>query len=131
MLLHKIMDSENVGEFLNNMVWGVLTFLRPRYPLLTSDRPYVMTNGLKTPNGHIVLPISPRTIFIATRDKETMQQIDAHCKREDLRMSETLNDIVVRQARKFVWGNNKSQLRFVANRLGKQPGLFNALVLDW
>jgi hypothetical protein len=49
-----------------------------------------------------------------------MVQIDATCKREDLRMSEKLNDIVVRQAQKFVWGNDECQLAFVANRLGKQ-----------
>jgi Protein of unknown function (DUF4238) len=120
MVLHKIMDSENVGTFLNNMLWGVLTFHRPRYPLLTSDRPYVMTNGIDKPDGHIVLPISPSTVFIAARNKETMVQIDATCKREDLRMSEKLNDIVVRQAQKFVWGNDECQLAFVANRLGKQ-----------
>ena len=120
MLLLRIMDSKNIGTFLNRMLWGVLTFNDPRYGLLTSDRPYVMTNGINRPDGHIVLPISPDTIFVAARNKETMQLIDVACKRRELRMSEKLNHLVAMQAEKFVYGVDDSQLNFVEKRLGKR-----------
>lgn len=117
-LLRRIMDSKRVGQFLNNMAWDVLTFNRLRYPLLTSDRPYVITNGLDKPTGHLVMPISPNSIFVATRTMDTMRQLKAECKCECLRMGEKLNDIVARQSHKFVWGNTATQIRFVASRIG-------------
>ncbi len=120
MLLRRIMDSEPVGRLLNSMVWGVLTFNSLRYPLLTSDRPYVMTNGLDAPAGHLVIPISPTSIFVAARSMDTMRQLDAVCKREDLRMGEKLNDIVARQSHKFVWGNTATQISFVTKRIGQK-----------
>lgn len=120
MLLRSIMDNERIGQFLNSMIWGVLTFNRLRYPLLTSDRPYIMTNGLDKPDGHLVMPISPDSIFLAARNMEIMHQLDAEFKREDLRLSEKLNDIVTRQSHRFVWGNTDTQIDFVTSRLGQR-----------
>ncbi len=120
MLLRMIMDSKRVGRFLNSMVWGVLMFNRLRYPLLTSDRPYAMTNGLDKPTGHLVMPISPNSIFMAARTMDTMRRLEAECKREDLRMGEKLNDIVTRQSHKFAWGNTAMQISFVTKRLGQK-----------
>jgi hypothetical protein len=120
MLLHRIMDSEGVGRFLNSMEWGVLTFNRMRYPLLTSDRPYVMTNGLDKPSGHLVMPISPNSVFVAARNIEIMRQLDAESKRKDVCMGEKLNDIVARQSHRFVWGSTATQISFVTKRLGQK-----------
>jgi hypothetical protein len=118
--LRKIMDSEQVGGLLNAMRWAVLTFNRSCYSLLTSDRPYVMTNGIGKEDGHIVVPISPTTIFIAARNQKTMQQILSVCNDENMRMDEKLNNIVARQSHRFVYATNAAQLSFVSTRLGQR-----------
>ena len=117
-LMRMAMDSEVVGKSLNNLVWSVITFIRPRYPLLTSDRPLIMTNGMLKQDAHIALPISPNTIFVAARTRETIEKIDAVTKKSG---SEThINDLVVRQAVKYVYGSDDRQLRFVADRFGER-----------
>lgn len=118
MLMRMVMDNEVVGKSLNNLEWSVVTFNRPRYPLLTSDRPLIMTNGIFQQDGHIALPISPNTVFVAARTRETLEKIEVVTNRSG---SETLiNDLVVRQAVKYVYGSDDRQLRFVANRLGER-----------
>jgi hypothetical protein len=119
-LLKNMMDNRRIGSLLNTMIWSVVTFECVRYPLLTSDRPYVMTNGLDRPDGHLVLPISPDTIFIATRTSVTTQQILADCNRKKLRMNEVINNVVARQSHRYVWSTTDAQLRFVATRLGQR-----------
>jgi hypothetical protein len=118
--LRNIMDSEQVGGLLNSMRWAVLTFNRARYSLLTSDRPYAMSNGIGKEDGHIVMPISPTTIFIAARNQNTMKRILDDCNNGNLRMDEKLNDIVARQSHRFVYATNAAQLSFVATRLGQR-----------
>ena len=46
--LQTMMDNKQLGEQLNRMAWVVVP-LRGSDPLLTSDRPLVMTNGIKGP----------------------------------------------------------------------------------
>lgn len=120
MLLQRVMDSLNVGQFLVSMFWSVVTFHTLRYPLLTSDRPLVMTNGLKRTDGHLVMPISPNSIFFATRTPEMMRQLHVEYERGGHRMAEYLNDLVARQSHKFVWGTDPDQIYFVSKRLGQK-----------
>ena len=57
------------------MRWSVVTFKNERYPLLTSDRPIIMTNGLVKPGDHLALPIGPLSLFVATNDVNTENAI--------------------------------------------------------
>jgi Protein of unknown function (DUF4238) len=118
-VLQRAMDSEAVGNHLNNLQWGVITINRSYYPLLTSDRPLIMTNGMIHPRSHIMMPISPNRIFVASDTIQTMREIHDTFRNEK-RPVQAMNDRMARQARKFVWGTDKSQLRFVANRLGEK-----------
>ena len=118
--LRMIMDGETVGRLLNSMEKAVLTFTRSRYSLLTSDRPYVMTNGIGREDGHIVVPISPTTIFIAARNQKTMRLILDTCNNGSMRMDERLNDIVAKQSHRFVYATDAAQLSFVSTRLGQK-----------
>ncbi len=119
-LLRTVMDSQQVGGLISSMRWAVLTFKQARYSLLTSDRPYAMTNGIGKEDGHIVLPISPTTIFIAARNQRTMQQILALCNDENVRMDEKLNDLIAKQSHRYVYATNAAQLGFVSTRLGQK-----------
>ena len=115
-LLSRIMDSENVGTFLNRMRWYVINTFKSNHPFLTSDRPLAMTNGLERPDAHIVLPISPFRIFVATHSDEISNRFD------DLMQHgggvQRLNHRIIRQARKYVWGIDDRALQFVEGRLG-------------
>ena len=75
-----------------------------------------MTNGLNKPDSHVIMPISPHYAFIAAASRAMIERI-AQVDREG-RLAGLLNDRVVRQARRYVWATDDSQLRFVENRLG-------------
>jgi hypothetical protein len=110
-------DSPLLGERLNQMRWSLITFKYERHTLLTSDRPVIMTDGLIRPHDHLVLPIGPRMLFLATNNIETenrFRAIDA-----DIFMAQ-VNNRIVSQARKFVYGADNKQVRFVENRLGRR-----------
>jgi hypothetical protein len=101
---------------LNKMRWSVVSFAKERHTLLTSDRPIIMTNGIVAAEDHLALPIGPRMLFIATNNVETenkIRTIDAGI------MMRQINDRVASQARRYVYGNDNKQLRFVENRFGK------------
>jgi hypothetical protein len=76
LVLSRVMNSQLVGTFLNRMRWPVIRTLRSNYPLLTSDRPLVMTNGLNRPEAHLLLPISPVRIFAGAHTDQVLRQID-------------------------------------------------------
>ncbi len=117
--LMDIIESERVREKIMGMQWHLGRIERMRYPLLTSDRPIVMTTGgIAYKDSHIVMPLSPRHIFIATNTDEEAAKIKALFLSHKL--AQRLNDRIVRQARKFVYSTNADQLRFIEKRLGEK-----------
>lgn len=117
-LLQQIIDNPTIGKHINNMRWIVLKAHRPKFTLLTSDRPVVMTNGLKYENSQIILPISPWHVFIATNTEKTERFIESVFARGQ--MIQQVNERVTLQARKYVYALSDAQLTFVSRRLGKQ-----------
>ena len=116
-VLPVLLRSKRVARVLASLKWQTATVNTAKYPLLTLDRPVIMSNGLVGQDAHIVLPISPRRLFIATKDDETFQAITSGPTDQ---LAETVNNQVAQQAYKFVYGVDDRQLRFVANRLGKR-----------
>ncbi|MGJ5051822.1 DUF4238 domain-containing protein [Bradyrhizobium oligotrophicum] len=115
--MQKVIDSPLMGGRLNQMRWAVVTFMNERFPLLTSDRPIIMTNGLMKPTDHLSIPIGPRMLFIATNNEETENMIRSMNPRT---LMEQVNDRVASQARRYVYGLGNKQLRFIENRLGRK-----------
>jgi hypothetical protein len=112
-----IMQSEQVGTRIMNMQWHMGQIHNARHTFLTSDRPIIMTNGIGFPHSHLAMPLSPVHIFIATNTDKEANKIKALSKNGEVVFR--LNDQIARQARKFVYGNDARQLRFVENRLGE------------
>lgn len=113
-----LMQSEMVGDRILNMRWHLGRLDNYKHSLLTSDRPIVMTNGIATADTHMIMPLSPRYVLvIAGSDKEAGKIIAMSNRRE---LVARLNDRMARQARKFVYGADDRQLRFVENRLGEK-----------
>jgi Protein of unknown function (DUF4238) len=94
----------------------VLHDAQPRHLLLTSDRPVVMTNGLDTDNAQLILPISPKHVFVATNNLNTENYIRSIMQRKQ--MIQQINERVTRQSHKYVFGLSDAQLLFVSRRLG-------------
>lgn len=116
-VFRRAVDSQRVGDFLNRMTWHVVGIDGSDHSFLTSDHPLVTSNGLDRPDGHIVLPLGPSTMFVATNTEEMLAQIRASPIRA---LQAHINDVVVRQASRFVYGRDDQQLRFVENRLARQ-----------
>jgi len=114
--MHRIVDSPNTGGHLNQMRWTIVTFTGAEHSLLTSDRPIIMTNGLSKLDSHLALPIGPSKLFIATNNDRMTESLKRIAPAELMRQT---NHRVASQARRFVYGIDDGQLRFVENRLGK------------
>jgi hypothetical protein len=116
-LLQRVTDSPLIGNHLIRMRWIVFFDSSPLFPLLTSDRPVVMTNGIIGDNGQILLPISPNRVFVATNNAATENYIaDIHRRQQ---LFPQMNERVSLQSRKYVYGRDDAQFSFVSKRLGK------------
>ena len=116
--LMDITESERVREKIMEMQWHLGRFDGTKHRMLTSDRPIVMTNGIAFPDSHMVIPLSPTHLFIATNTTDEANKIKSLAKNGQI--VSIMNDRIVRQARKFVYATDDSQLRFIENRLGQK-----------
>lgn len=116
-VLLNILNSKRVARTFATMKWVTKTIVNPQHTLLTSDRPVIMTDGLDRSDAHIVLPISPKMLFIAAKEEPTLHQITSMNDKELVRIT---NDRVAAQAYTYVYGVDDKQLRFVSKRLGKR-----------
>lgn len=115
--LPHLIYSRRVAKEIASFIWSTRGVLTAKHTMLTSDRPIIMTNGLRQKDAHIVIPISPTVLFHASRYQSTCDWINSLS--SDV-VVETVNAKVAEQAIKYVYGVNDKQLRFVANRLGKK-----------
>ena len=116
-LLPGFLASHLVIRSIAEMRWTTRSTASADHTMLTSDRPVIMTNGLAQPDGHLVIPIAPRLLFLATRSDAPYRAIAAM---SDDQLVFAVNSKVSEQAIDYVYGVDDKQLRFVANRLGKR-----------
>ncbi len=115
-MLPYLMRSERIIIEIGTMRFFTIDIRDAKHSFLTSDRPIAMTNGLNKPTSHIAIPLSPKRLFGAVKSQETYDAIGAMRPNE---LVVAVNAKVAEQARKYVYGTDDSQLRFVVNRLGK------------
>ena len=116
-ILPTLLSSKLVIRGIVEMRWAVKSTMTATYPMLTSDRPTIMTNGLSEPTSHIAIPLSPTFLFFATRSEQTFRMINSMTPDQTVL---AVNSKVSEQAITFVYGIDDKQLRFVANRLGRR-----------
>ncbi len=117
-VIQGLADNPDLGRHINGMRWTVLHNPNPKVELLTSDRTWLATNGIGLPGGELYIPISPFHLFVATNNFETEMKVRAVW--ESGEAIEIVNDRVVSQARKYVYGTDNKQLAFVSERLGRK-----------
>jgi hypothetical protein len=116
--LQRMMNSEVVAKGILSLRWARLNLPNSRHVLLTSDRPLDMPISLQSKESYIVLPIGPRTIFIATRNDLSLK---AFTSKDQTKLALDINERVVAQARQYVWAVNDQARQFVQKRIGTLP----------
>lgn len=112
----RVMSSEKLVRGIAGMEWSILTLHGAKFELLTSDRPVIYTHVLGNDQSHIALPIGPRRLFLAAKDRKLINRLQES---DDSALAAVVNAGVVGAAVNYVYGSNDSQLRFVQNRMGK------------
>jgi hypothetical protein len=112
--LPNFIDNADIGTVILHMSWFTFDLEGGGLTLLTGDRPLIRTHGLKDRHCIVLLPLSPRLVFVATNAPETDRGL-LRAKREKLVTD--INARIVAQARRYVYGATTHHLRFVENRL--------------
>jgi len=113
-----LIDGSKMGTFINNMIWEVIKLDDARVDLLTSDRPVEQVLGLGDPKSFLTVPIGPQRLFIAARQRST---IDAILRASPTDVVRRRNRATVCHARNFVWAIDRSQATFVAKHFASLP----------
>lgn len=79
--------------------------------------------------GHLALPIGPRRLFVAAKDKKALQAI------VDLpvdNLVEQVNDYVATRAVRFVFGKSDGALRYVSKKMSTavEPRLMTSVMAN-
>ncbi len=111
-------NLEEIGRILVNMHTMVVVYNDARHRLLTSDNPLFLSEGLHEDKAFIMLPLSPRVLFIAANTRAVLDEIRRDVAPEQ--QIEVINRHVVRRAHKYVYGLCENQLDFVVEHFGKE-----------
>jgi hypothetical protein len=108
--LPALMNHEKIGQSLNDMRWFVVTMAADAPPLLSSDRPLFISGAFGAADCYLTLPIAKDRLFVATCSEEMERKFKSQPQSELIRST---NMQVAKQAAKYVYGSDKSELEFV------------------
>lgn len=100
--VRNVCDMPLIGQILNNMHKGVLEIRKPGYRFMTSDNPLYVSGGLGAPNAHILLPLTPFKLYIASTDKEVLDILVGNSDPEVV--TTFVNQHVISHAHRFAYG---------------------------
>lgn len=111
--LESVIDSERIGNVLVKMNWSLYTLAEHAPSFLTADIPTIKTEGLMQETSSVLLPVSPRHLFIASASERAVVGLD---KMAPKKVAAMVNTDVIAHARQYVIADNTSQTRFIQNR---------------
>lgn len=109
-MFQRFIDNETIGTHINQMHWGVIETSKSNLRLMTSDRLIVRSAALKSPQGHLALPVGPSLLFVAASNPTFLTDLRRTPSRDIVMQS---NRTVMTNAVKFGYANDLSQRRFV------------------
>ncbi|WP_180608152.1 DUF4238 domain-containing protein [Agrobacterium vitis] len=112
-----LMQRDTVTQVLMGAMWWVFQTDKVRRPLMTSDHPFVMTNGLMRPDGHFAIPIGPRHLFIAFMREEFSHDFR---RMPAGKIDRLTNEAIIGQGRKYIYGLDASNIAEVRRLMGKR-----------
>jgi hypothetical protein len=111
-VLAMICNSANIGQHMNNMVKSVVTIEEPKH-FLTCDNPIKLFTPLEGDEAHILLPISPRKLFVAANHQDIVDRLFDRLRHDD--MVEQLNEDTIRKAYLYVYDTHEDETGLVAH----------------
>lgn len=121
-MLVDISTLQRVVPFIMKMSWVVCTFDVDQVPLMTSDRPIIISNGLDHEWGHVILPLNRSRFWIAYNHHTVFDQIKANIRSKLLPRS--MNRWVVEHAYNYAYATDGKQSAFVDMRMRKRGEKF-------
>jgi len=116
LILPDVVQHPVFAAAIMRMNWATLDVSTARHELLTSDQPLVTTHGLDDQRCIIAFPLSPRFAFVATSDREMERRLLSLTVNA---IARAINESVVCQAERYVYGRTDAHLAFVEKRLRK------------
>jgi hypothetical protein len=113
-ILRNLIENRKVRKLISEMFWKVIDVGLAKRPLVTSDRPVVMTDGFGGINGHLILPISPRSALAAATFPAALNQI---AKLSPDKLVRELNRKVIGQAVREVYSVDNNQAERVKKHM--------------
>ena len=110
-VLAKICNSENIGQHMNNMIKSVAT-IQGSKRFLTCDNPLTLLRPLGDDGAYILLPISPKKIFIAANGQGIVDRLVQRLRDENL--VEQLNEAAISNAILYVYDTYEDQTGLVS-----------------
>jgi hypothetical protein len=109
-------NRADIGERLINSYWRVFDLSEMDGTLVLSDRPLFRSKGFLTEgaNWYWLLPLSPKSAFLATNSLEVVRQIESQSTR---RLRKHLNVSSAAQSERFVFSADGSHAGWVAKYL--------------
>lgn len=116
-MLPRLIDHEGVGQYIINMHWATIDLSKASHSLLTGDRPFITTHGIKDPRSVLMFPLGPRLLFTATNGRTQTAQVIGH---KPSYLAHHMNENIVGRAVNMVIGSDRSHLAFVERRLRRR-----------
>ncbi|RRH92933.1 DUF4238 domain-containing protein [Mesorhizobium tamadayense] len=113
--LSGMIQAEVAIRAVGDLQWTVTNVYGDR-EFLTSDRPLVASVAMNGPKAHMILPIGPHRVFLATKTEEFRRQL---VDRPAWDFVTSVNKHVVNNATDYIYGSNGAALRFVQKHMGK------------
>jgi hypothetical protein len=115
-MLPTLINSEKIGNALMEMHWIVRDVSKANTQLIIGDNPFYISDGLGKPNTYVFLPLGPRSIFIASRNKTIIEHIK---KAPATRLVKEVNRIMVQTADRLVYSTYRTHKVLVEKWLKK------------
>jgi hypothetical protein len=126
-LLPRSISNERVFTFLGAMEWRCMNVKEANRPLLITNEPLLITNGLGKPEGHLMQPIAPTVLFVAATRLDMMNRLFAQDRTALVGM---INECLIERATTFVGAVDKREAALIEARFGTKPhgGVLGAVV---
>lgn len=118
LVAQELMTHKGIGQLIFDMSWSVLAIEGPDNELLTSDWPVMMTTTLTEQDAFIVLPISPEKVFVAGKERSTIERMRNNGAEN---VYAAVNRSTVRHARNYVYGKSRLHQAFVEAEMSAVP----------
>ncbi|ANN61929.1 hypothetical protein A9174_33925 (plasmid) [Mesorhizobium loti NZP2037] len=113
--LSGMMQVDAAIKAIGQLQWTVSNVYGER-EFLTSDRPLIASVGMNGPKAHIILPIGPHRVFVATKTEGFRRNL---VDKQPWDFVTTVNKHIVNNATDYVYGSNGAALRFVQKHMGE------------